>query len=82
MEKITHYFLIDGDSSPSVMSKIIMEELGLSCTNTNYRRMLSYNNLQQSNIGEINDVTLFLCAHPKIRTTFNIQVIDMSVSNY
>jgi ribonuclease HI len=82
MEKITHYFLIDGDSSPSVMSKIIMEELGLSCTNTNYRRMLSYNNLQQSNIGEIKDVTLFLCAHPKIRTTFNIQVIDMSVSNY
>jgi ribonuclease HI len=82
MEKITHYFLIDGDSSPSVMSKIIMEELGLSCTNTNSRRMLSYNNLKQSNIGEIKDVTLFLCAHPKIRTTFNIQVIDMSVSNY
>jgi hypothetical protein len=44
--------------------------------------MISYNNLQQSTIGGIKDVTLVLCAHPKIRTTLNIQVIDMSVSNY
>jgi ribonuclease HI len=82
MDKIAHCFLIDGGSGPSVMSKIIMEELGLSCTNENSRSMLSYNSLQQSTIGEIKDVTLVLCAHPEIRTTLNIQVIDMSVSNY
>jgi hypothetical protein len=27
-------------------------------------------------------VTLVLCTHPKIRTTLNIQVIDMPVRNY
>jgi hypothetical protein len=27
-------------------------------------------------------VALVLCAHPEIRTTLNIQVIDMTVSNY
>jgi hypothetical protein len=63
------------------MSKIIMEELGLSCTNENARSMLSYNSLQQTTIGEIKDVTLVLCAHPKIRTTLSIQVIDMPVRN-
>jgi hypothetical protein len=77
MDKIAHCCLIDGGSGPSVMSKIIMEELGLSCTNENARSMLSYNNQQQSTIGEIKDVTLVLCAHPEIRTTLNIQVIDM-----
>jgi hypothetical protein len=82
MDKISHCFLIDGGFGPSVMSKIIMEELGLSCTNENSRNMLSYNNLQQSTIGEFKDVTLVLCAHPEIRTTLNIQVIDMLVSNY
>jgi hypothetical protein len=82
MDKIAHCFLIDGGSGPSVISKIIMEELGLSSTKTNSRRMLSYNSLQQSTIGEIKDVTLVLCAHPKIRENLNIQVIDMSVSNY
>jgi hypothetical protein len=35
MDKISHCCLIDGGSSPSVMSKIIMEELGLSCANEN-----------------------------------------------
>jgi len=30
MDKIAHCCLIDGGSGPSVMSKIIMEELGLS----------------------------------------------------
>jgi hypothetical protein len=64
MDKIAHCFLIDGGLSPSVMSKIIMEELGLSCTNENARSMLSYNILQQTTIGEIKDVTLVLCAHP------------------
>jgi hypothetical protein len=33
MDKIAHCCLMDGGSGPSVMSKIIMEELGLSCTN-------------------------------------------------
>jgi hypothetical protein len=35
MDKIAHCCLIDGGSGPNVMSKIIMEELGLSCTNEN-----------------------------------------------
>jgi hypothetical protein len=35
MDKIAHCYLIDGGSGPSVMSKIIMEEIGLSCTNEN-----------------------------------------------
>jgi hypothetical protein len=65
MDKIAHCFLIDAGSGPSVMCKIIMEELGLSCTNKNYRSMLSCNNLQQSTIGEIKDVTLVLHAHPR-----------------
>jgi hypothetical protein len=82
MDKIAHCFLIDGGSGPSVMSKIIMEELGLSCTNENARSMLSYNSLQQTTIGEIKDVTLVLCAHPEIRTILNIQVIDIHVRNY
>jgi hypothetical protein len=81
MDKIAGCFLIDGGSGPSVMSKIIMEDLGLSLTNGNSRSMLSYNSLQQSNIGENKDVTLVLCAHPEIRTTLNIQVIDMPMSN-
>jgi hypothetical protein len=44
--------------------------------------MFSYNSLKQSTIGEIKDVTLVLCVNPEIRTTLNIQVIDMLVSNY
>jgi hypothetical protein len=82
MDKIAHCFLIDGSSGPNIMSKIIMEELGLSRTNENCRSMLSYNSLQQSTIGEIEDVNLVLCAHPEIRTTLSIHVIDMSVRNY
>jgi hypothetical protein len=82
MDKISHCCLIDGGLGPSVMSKIIMEELGLSCTNENARRILSYNSLQQTTIGEIKYVTLVLCAHPEIRTTLSILVIDMTISNY
>jgi hypothetical protein len=82
MEKISHYCLIDSGSGPSVMSKIIMEELGLSCTNENSRSMISYNSLQQNTIGEIKDMTSVLCMHPEIRTTLNIKVIDMPISNY
>jgi hypothetical protein len=72
MNKISHCCLIDGGSIPSVMSKIIMEELGFSCTNENARSMLSYNSLQKTTIGKIKDVTFVLCAHPRIRTTLNI----------
>jgi hypothetical protein len=82
MDKISHRCLIDGDSGPSVMSNIIMEKLGLSCPNENSRSMFSYNILQQTTINEIKDVTLVLCAHPEIRTTLSIQVIDMPVRNY
>jgi hypothetical protein len=82
MDKIAHCCLIDGGSGPSVMSKIIMEEIGLSCTNENARSMLSYNSVQQTNIGEIKDVTLVLCAHYEIRTTLSIQVIYMPTRNY
>jgi hypothetical protein len=82
MDKIAHCCLIDGGSGPSVMSKIIMEDLGLSCTNENSKRMVSYNSLQKMTIGEIKYVTLVLCAHTEIRTTLSIQVIDMLVSNY
>jgi hypothetical protein len=82
MDKISHCCLIDGGSGPSVMSKIIMEELGLSCTNKNSRSMLSYNSIQQTTIGDTKDVTLVLCAHPEIRTSLNIQVNDMLVRNY
>jgi hypothetical protein len=39
MDKITHCCLIDGSSGPSAMSKIIMEELGLSCISENARRI-------------------------------------------
>ena len=82
MDNISHCCLIDDSSGPSVMSNIIMEELGLSCKNENARRMLSYNSLQQMTIGDIKYVTLVLCTHPEIRTTLSIQVIDMTVSNY
>jgi hypothetical protein len=82
MDKIAHCFLIDVGSGPSVMLKIIMKELALSCTNKIFISMISYNSLQQTTIGEIKDVTLVLCAHPEIRTTLNIQVIDMHVRNY
>jgi hypothetical protein len=72
MDKIVHCCLINGGLDPSVMSKIIMEELGLSCTNENSRSMLSYNSLQQTTIGGIKYVTLFLCAYLEIRTTLSI----------
>jgi hypothetical protein len=32
-DKIAHYRLIDGGSGPNVIYKVIMEELGISCTN-------------------------------------------------
>jgi hypothetical protein len=82
MDTISHCCLIDGGSGPSVMSNIIMEQLGFSCTNENARRIISDNSLQKTTIGEIKDVILVLCAHPEIRTTLSVQVIDMPVRNY
>jgi hypothetical protein len=82
MDNIAHCYLIDGGSGPSVMSKIIMEDLGLSCTNENARSMICYNILQKTTMGKIKDVTLVLCTHPEIRTTLSIQVIDIPVINY
>jgi hypothetical protein len=82
MDKISHCCLIDGGLGPSVMSKIIMEKLGLSCTNENSKSMLSYNSLQQTTIGEIKYATLVLFTHPEIMTTLIILVIDMPISNY
>jgi hypothetical protein len=64
------------------MSNIIMEELDVSFTNENVRSMLSYNNQQQSTICEIKDVNMVLCDHSEIKTTLNIQVINIHVSNY
>jgi hypothetical protein len=60
MDKMAHCCLIDGGLGPSVMSNIIMEDLGLSCTNENARSVLSYNSLQQKTIAEVKDVTLVL----------------------
>jgi hypothetical protein len=62
--------------------KLSWKSLAYLVPTKNSRTILSYNNFQQSTIGEIKDVTLVLCAHLEIRTTRNIQVIDMPVSNY
>jgi hypothetical protein len=43
MDKVAHCCQIYGGSSPNVMSKIIMEELGLSCTKKNLKSMFPYN---------------------------------------
>ena len=68
MDKITHCFLIDGGSGLNGMSKIIMEELGISYKNDNSNSMLYYISQQQVTIGEIKDVTLVLYSHSKNRT--------------
>jgi len=66
MDKISHCCLTDGGSGPNVISKKIMEELGLTCTNENPRNILAFNKQRQSTIGEIKDVTLVMCSHPEI----------------
>lgn len=43
VDKIAHCCLINGGSRPNVMSKTIMEELSLYCTNDNSRNMLAFN---------------------------------------
>ena len=82
MDKIAHCCLIDGEFGPNVMSKNIMEGLGLSCTNENPRNMPTSNKQKKPTMGEIKDVTLVMCSHPEIRMNCKIQVIDMVVSNY
>jgi hypothetical protein len=82
LERMSHCYLIDGGSGPSIMLKVIMEESGLSCTNENMRNMLSYINQQQSTIGERKYVTLLLFTHLEIHTTLNIQAFDVPVNNY
>ena len=79
-DKIAHYCLVYGGSGLNVMSKIIMEELGLSCINGNSRSLLSYNSKQHDAIGEIKYVTLSLCVHFKIKTTCNIQLFRVCQS--
>jgi len=64
MENIAHCCHIDGGLCPNSMSKTIMEELGLSCTNENPRNMLDFNKQHQSTIKEIEYVTLVMCSHP------------------
>lgn len=54
------------------MSKIIMEDLDVQCTEEKSKRMLAYNNNQQATIGDVKDALLVLIAHLKIKTTCNI----------
>ena len=68
MGKIVHSYLIDGGSSPNIMSKVIMEKLGLTCTGE-ARNMLTFNKKVQPAIGQIKDLTLTLCAYPEVKTT-------------
>lgn len=82
MYKISHCCLVDGRSGPNVISKTIMEELRVCCANENTRNMLDFNKKKHPAIGEIKHVTLLMCSHLEIITTFNIQVIDVGVSNY
>ena len=79
---IVHFCLIDGGIGPNVMSKIIMDDLGLTCTNEILKPILTFNKKKQPTIGEIKDFTLVMCPHPKIRASCNIQVLKMGVSNY
>ena len=63
MDKIAHCYLIDRGSGPNLMSKTIMEELGLSCTSENSRNMLAFNKQNKPTIEEIKDVALVMCSH-------------------
>lgn len=63
VNKTTHCFLVDWGHSPNVMSKTILEELGLPCVNENPQKMLSFNKQRHVTIhGEVKDVTHLL--HP------------------
>ena len=79
--KIVHSCLIDGGSVPNIMSKVIMEQLGLTCTGEG-RNMLTFNKKVQPSIGQIKDLTLTLFAYPEVKTTCNFLVSDMEVGNF
>lgn len=81
MGNIVHSCLIDGGSSPNIISKVIMEQLGLTCTGE-ARNMLTFNKKIQPAIGQIKDLTLTLCAYPEVKTTCNFLVADMEVGNF
>lgn len=81
MGKITHSCMNDGGSSPNIMSKVIMEQLGLTCT-SEARNMLTFNKNIQPAIGQIKDLTLTLFAHPEVKETCNFPVVDMDVENF
>jgi len=81
MWKIAHSCLIDGGSSPNIMSKVIMEQLGLNCTGE-ARNMLTFNKKVQRTIGQIKDLTLTLCSYREVKTTWNFVVADMEVGNF
>jgi hypothetical protein len=51
MDKIVHCCLINGGFGINVMFRIIMETLGMSCTNENSKNILAYNNQQQAIYG-------------------------------
>ena len=72
MDKITHCFLIGGGLGPNIISKMIMEELALSCTNEKPKNMLDFNKQRQLAMCDIKYVILVMNAHPKICTTCNI----------
>lgn len=81
MGKIVHSCLIDGGSSPNIMLKVIMEQLGLTCIGE-ARNMLTFNKKIQPTIGQIKDLTLTLCAYPKVKTTCNFLIAYMEVGNF
>ena len=63
------------------MSKMIMEQLGLTCT-SEVGKMLIFNKKVQPTIEQIKDLMLTMCSHPKIKTTCNFLVEDMEVGNF
>ena len=81
MEKITHCCLTEEGFGPNLMSKTIMEELGLSCSNENTQNMLSFNKQKNTIVVEIKDVTLVMCSHLEIRTTCNIPFFLLLLAN-
>lgn len=81
MGKIAHSCLIDGRSSLSIMSKVIMEQLGLTYT-SEARNMLTFNKKIQPAIDQIKDLTLTLCSYPEVKTTCNFLLADMEVRNF
>lgn len=81
MGKITHSFLVDGGSSPNIMSKVIMQQLFITCTGE-ARNMLTFNKKVQPTIGQIKELMLTLFASLEVKTTCNFLIADMEVGNF